>query len=181
MAHLVNENTANDLVLYSNTQNPYRDLISLVGESPLLANALSATGALHYALLANGDFSPMPWPSDGPTATGTLLSPQEVEKVVTSSRPSSKVYEHFLKLKQRALRQLSRDLCDPVKRNDETTAAAIMVLALMDAIESGDEAWKYHLEGAKKLLNNRQQGSDAGRSREIIGWLDTLTIDGCLM
>lgn len=171
-------------MLYSNTQNPYRGLVSLVGDSPLLANALSATGALHYALLADGDFSPMPWSSGEPTTTGTLLSPQEVEKAVTSSmsrRPSSKVYEHFLGLKQRALRQLSLDIRDPVKRNDDKTGAAIMVLALMDAIESGDEAWKYHLEGAKKLLSNRQHGFDAGRSREIIGWLDTLTIDGCLM
>ncbi|BCR84807.1 Zn(II)2Cys6 transcription factor [Aspergillus chevalieri] len=179
-----NKKTAGDLVLYSNTQNPYRDLISLVGESPLLANALSATGALHYALLADGDFSPMPWSTGEPTANGTLLTPKEVEREVTSSmsrRPSSKVYEHFLGLKQRALRQLSQDICDPVKRNDDKTAAAIMVLALMDAIESGDEAWKYHLEGAKNLLNSRQHGFDASRSQEILGWLDTLTVDGCLI
>ncbi|OJJ87438.1 Zn(II)2Cys6 transcription factor [Aspergillus glaucus CBS 516.65] len=179
-----NEKTAADLVLYANTQNPYRDLISLVGESPLLANALSATGALHYALLADGDFSPMPWSTGEPSANGTLLTPKEVEREVTSSmsrRPSSKAYEHFLGLKQRALRQLSQDIRDPVKRNDDKTAAAIMVLALMDAIESGDEAWKYHLEGAKNLLNSRQHGFDASRSQEILGWLDTLTVDGCLI
>lgn len=181
---IVNEKTAADLVLYANTQNPYRDLISLVGESPLLANALSATGALHYALLADGDFSPMPWSTGEPGANRTLLTPKEVEREVTSSmsrRPSSKVYEHFLGLKQRALRQLSQDIRDPVKRNDDKTAAAIMVLALMDAIESGDEAWKYHLEGAKNLLNSRQHGFDASRSQENLGWLDTLTVDGCLI
>jgi len=181
---IVNKKTAGDLVLYSNIQNPYRDLISLVGESPLLANALSATGALHYALLADGDFSPMPWSTGEPTTNGTLLTPKEVEREVTSSmsrRPSSKVYEHFLGLKQRTLRQLSQDIRDPVKRNDDKTAAAIMVLALMDAIESGDEAWKYHLEGAKNLLNSRQHGFDASRSQEILGWLDTLTVDGCLI
>lgn len=117
-------------------------------------------------------------------AAGAPLSAQEVEKAITCSmsrRPSSKVYEHFLGLKQRTLRQLSLDLRDPIKRNDDKTAAAIMVLALMDAIESGEEAWKYHLEGAKKLLNNRQQGPGAGTSREIVGWLDSLTIDGCLL
>lgn len=176
-----NQTTVNDLVLYANTQNPYRGLISLVGESPLLANALAATGAVHYALLANSDFSPMPWSAGAdPTAIGVSLDPQEVEKEVTRSmshRPKSKVYEHFLGLKQRTLRQLSLDLQDPIKRNDDKTAAAIMVLALMDAIESGEEAWKFHIEGAKKLLSNRPpEASGSGTSKEIAVWLDSLIL-----
>lgn len=174
-----NQTTVNDLVLYANTQNPYRGLISLVGESPLLANALAATGAVHYALLANSDFSPMPWSEGDPMAIGVSLSAQEVEKSVTRSmsrRPTSKVYEHFLGLKQRTLRQLSLDLQDPIKRNDDKTAAAIMVLALMDAIESGEEAWKFHIEGAKKLLSNRPQASGSNTSKEIAVWLDSLIL-----
>ncbi|KNG81597.1 C6 finger domain protein Acr-2, partial [Aspergillus nomiae NRRL 13137] len=172
------------LAFYSNVRNPYRDLTVLVGDSPVLAHALAATGALHYALLASCDFSPTPWLSDGASVTGALPSPQDVEKAVISSmsrRPASKFYEQFLKLKQRTLRQLSLDLQDPLKQNDTKTLAVIMVLALMDAIESGDGAWKYHLEGVKKLLMRRQSKSPSSPTQRMIDWLDAFVLDGCLV
>lgn len=172
------------LTLYSSVQNPFRDLTLLVGDSPVLAHALAATGALHYAILANSDFSPMPWSSDGTALTSALLSPQDVEQAVISTisqRPASKVYEHFLTFKHRALRQLARDVGDSVMRNDTRTLAAIMVLALMDAIESGDGAWKYHLEGAKKILKVRQRGSSPAQANGMMEWLDTFAVDGCLL
>ncbi|PWY90153.1 C6 finger domain protein Acr-2 [Aspergillus heteromorphus CBS 117.55] len=177
-----NQNLANYLTLYSEARNPFRDLIPLVGDSPLLSHVLAATGALHYAILANGDFSLAPWISDGPSATDPVLSPEEVERAVIGSmsqRPPSKVYEHFLGLKQRALQQLSQDIQDPVLRNDNRTLAAIMVLALMDAIESGDGAWKYHLEGAKKLLKGRQEQGTPRHS--VVKWLEDFAVDGILL
>ncbi|KAI9928919.1 hypothetical protein ASPWEDRAFT_372411 [Aspergillus wentii DTO 134E9] len=178
-----NQYLINDLVLYPNMGNPYRELLALVGDSPVLAHALSATGALHYSLMANEDFSPMPWSNDA-TPNGKQLSPQEVENLAINSmrrRPISKVYEHFLGFKQRALHQVSQDISDPVMRNDNRTLAAIMLLSLMDAIESGDGAWKYHLEGAKKLIKSRQNDSDRSQARGIIDWLDTFAVDGCLI
>ncbi|PYH93637.1 C6 finger domain protein Acr-2 [Aspergillus ellipticus CBS 707.79] len=180
-----NQNLANYLTLYSEARNPFRDLIPLVGDSPLLSHVLAATGALHYAILANGDFSLAPWISDVPSASGSVPSSEEVEKAVMGSlsrRPASKVYEHFLGLKQRALQQLSQDIQDPVLRNDNRTLAAIMVLALMDAIESGDGAWKYHLEGAKKLLKGRQdQVTSAPTHSVVVKWLEDFAVDGILL
>ncbi|GKZ78820.1 hypothetical protein AnigIFM56816_002649 [Aspergillus niger] len=179
-----NQNLANYLTLYSETGNPYRDLIPLVGDSPLLAHVLAATGALHYAILASGDFSLTPWLSEGSPADRTSLSPEEVEKSVITSmsrRPSSKVYEHFLGLKQRALGQLSSDIQDPVLRNDNRTLAAITVLALMDAIESGDGAWKFHLEGAKKLLKGRQEQGASSPPQCLAKWLEDFAVDGILL
>jgi hypothetical protein len=178
-----NQHLVSYLALYSDVRNPYRDLTFLVGDSPLLAHALAATGALHHAILTNLEFS-LPWSSDAAGDGGTALSSEEVERAVISSmarRPSSKDYEHFLGFKQRALRQLSLDICDPVMRNDNRTLAAIMVLALMDAIESGDGAWKYHLEGAKKLLKSRQQSESPIQAQGMMNWLDTFAIDGCLL
>ncbi|PYH45547.1 Zn(II)2Cys6 transcription factor [Aspergillus saccharolyticus JOP 1030-1] len=176
---------ANYLTLYSNGQNPYRALIPLVGDSSLLANVLSATGALHYAILANEDFSPGPWNAES-AAPGTLLSSEDIEQAVIGSvsrRPASKVYEHFLGFKQRALQQLSQDIQDPVMRHDNRTLAAIMLLALMDAFESGDGAWKYHLEGAKKLLKTRQQrnSQQSLATQGLVSWLDDFAIDGILI
>ncbi|KAL5365442.1 fungal-specific transcription factor domain-containing protein [Aspergillus floccosus] len=179
-----NENLVGYLTLYSSVQNPFRDLTLLVGDSPVLAHALAATGALHYAILANSDFSPMPWSSDGTALTSAPLSPQDLEQAVISTisqRPASKVYEHFLTFKHRALHQLARDVGDSVMRNDTRTLAAIMVLALMDAIESGDGAWKYHMEGAKKILNVRQRGSNPAQANGMMEWLDTFAVDGCLL
>lgn len=164
--------------------NPFRQLTPLVGESPVLAYALAATGALHYAILANCDFSPTPWANGGTALTETRLSPQDVEKAVVSSmcrRPASKTYEHFLGFKQRTLNQLSRDLHDPSKRTDNRTLATIMILALMDAIESGDGAWKYHLEGAKQLLSSRGFEHNPLSKPSITDSLDTFAIDGCLL
>lgn len=175
-----NQNLVGYLVLYPEIQNPYRDLTSFVGDSPVLAHALTATGALHYALLYHEEFSPAPW-SPGRSST-TSLSLQELESAVTNSvsrRPASKVYEHFLAFKQRALGQLSLDIRDPARQNDDRTVAAILVLALVDAIESGGGAWKYHLEGAKNLLKCREYGPQASRAREIVH--NTFAIDGCLM
>lgn len=167
----------NYLVLYPNIKNPYRDLLALVGDSPVLAHAISATGALHYAILYHDDSSPAPWSS---AATMPL---EELENAVTSSvtrRPAAGVYEDFLAFKQRALRQLYLDIGDPTRQNDDRTVAAIIVLALLDAIESGGGSWKYHLEGAKKLLQSRESDTSAS-AREIIGGLDTFAVDGCLM
>ncbi|KAF7156613.1 hypothetical protein CNMCM6106_000903 [Aspergillus hiratsukae] len=178
-----NQHLVSYLALYSDVRNPYRDLTFLVGDSPVLAHALAATGALHHAILTNLEFS-LPWSKDATGDGGTALSSEEVERAVVSSmarRPSSKEYEHFLGFKQRALRQLSLDIGDPVMRNDNRTLAAIMVLALMDAIESGDGAWKYHLEGAKKLLKSRQQSKSPNQAQGMMDWLDTFAIDGCLL
>ncbi|KAF9893091.1 hypothetical protein FE257_012502 [Aspergillus nanangensis] len=179
-----NQNLVNYLTLYSNVQNPFRDLTLLVGDSPVLAYALAATGALHYSILANSDPSPMPWSSDGNAITSAASSPEDAETAVISTisrRPSSKVYEHFLGLKQRALHQLAQDIGDPILRNDTRTLASIMVLALMDAIESGGGAWIHHLEGARKLLTIRQREQTPSQASGMIDWLDTFAIDGCLL
>lgn len=164
--------------------NPFNQLTPLVGESPVLASALAAMGALHYAILANYDFSPTPWSNGGTALTETRLSPEDVEKAVVSSmcrRPASKTYEHFLGFKQRTLHQLSQDLYDPSKRTDNRTLATIMMLALMDALESGDGAWKYHLEGAKQLLSSRGLENNTLAKKSITNSLDTFAIDGCLL
>ncbi|KAI9043693.1 Zn(II)2Cys6 transcription factor [Aspergillus affinis] len=179
-----NQHLVGYLALYSHVNNPFRQLTPLVGESPVLAHALAATGALHYAIVANYDFSPTPWSNGGAALTETRLSPEDVEKAVVSSmcrRPASKTYEHFLGFKQRTLHQLSQDLHDPSKRTDNRTLATIMILALMDAIESGDGAWKYHLEGAKQLLSSRGSENNPLAKQSMTDSLDTFAIDGCLL
>ncbi|KAL5000263.1 fungal-specific transcription factor domain-containing protein [Aspergillus recurvatus] len=178
-----NQNLAEYLTLYSNVKNPFRDLIPLVGDSPVIAHSLAAMGALHYVILANGEFDPMPWPVERSSSSGIPFPPKEggpVELSTLARRSFTRVYEQFLGLKQRALHQLSRDISDPILRNDNKTLAAIMVLALMDAVESGRGAWKYHLEGAKKLLQSREHAKP-GQAQTMMDWLDDFATDGCLV
>ncbi|KAL4931181.1 Zn(II)2Cys6 transcription factor [Aspergillus undulatus] len=178
-----NQNLAGYLSLYSDVKNPFRDLIPLVGNSPVIAHSLAAMGALHYVILANGEFSPTPWPGESLSTTDMPSRPEDTGPAELSSlslRSFTRLYEQFLGLKQRALHQLSQDISDPVLRNDNKTLAAIMVLALMDAIESGHGAWKYHLEGAKRLLQNREHDK-SNQSQNMINWLDDFTTDGFLV
>ncbi|KAL4810033.1 fungal-specific transcription factor domain-containing protein [Aspergillus unguis] len=178
-----NQHLTGCLTLYSNVKNPFRDLIPLVSESPAIAHSLAAMGALHYVILANGDSSPVPWPGERLTASGIVSPPEDtgpVELSALSRRSVSTAYELFLGLKHRALHQLSRDISDPVSRSSNKTLAAIMLFALMDAIESGRGSWKHHLEGAKKLLQSREHDS-IGQTHNMMNWLDELATDGCLI
>ncbi|KAL5340099.1 fungal-specific transcription factor domain-containing protein [Aspergillus crustosus] len=178
-----NQNLAGYLTLYSDVRNPFQDLIPLVGNSPVIAHSLAAMGALHYMILANGEFSPMPWPVER-FSTSDVPSPPEsagpADLGSLSRRSCPTVYEHFLGLKQRALHQLSQDISDPALQSDNRTLAAIMVLALMDAIESGHGAWKFHLEGAKRLLQAREH-EKPNHAQTMMDWLDDFATDGCLV
>lgn len=181
LTHLDNQNMAEDFVVYDQTKNPWRDIIALVGNSPVLAHGLSAMGALHYSLMTNSDSSVMPWTSYDPTPGPSHMSPEEIESMMmpaSARRPTSQPYQHFLEFKQRTLGQLSKDLTNPEMQNDDRTLAAIVVLALLDLFESGSGAWSYHIEGAKKLLRSRPE-NELGKG--ILQGLETFAIDGCLM
>ncbi|KAJ5155858.1 Protein of unknown function DUF3468 [Penicillium capsulatum] len=176
-----NQYMVEDFVVYSESKNSWRDIIALVGHSPLLAHALTTLGALHYSLISSSDSAPMPWSSSNLATTNSLLSPGEIENMVTPAgarRPSTKAYQHFLEFKQRALNQLTKDLCSPVMQKDDRTLVAIVVLALLDLFESGSGAWSYHIEGAKKLLRSRPE-NELGQG--ILQGLETFAIDGCLI
>ncbi|KAJ5648190.1 hypothetical protein N7490_004562 [Penicillium lividum] len=174
------EYMTNDFLVYPQLKNPWRDMLALVGHSPLIANVLSAMGALHYSLISNSDSSMMPWSSHNPLTTNSLLSSEDIENMIipTSSRQTtSKTYHHFLEFKQVTLKQLSQDLVNPAKQNDEITLAAIVILALLDLFESGSGAWSYHIEGAKKIMRSRQNQLGQG----ILQGLEAVAIDGCLI
>ncbi|KAF7719733.1 Acriflavine sensitivity control protein [Penicillium ucsense] len=180
--HHYNQNMAHDFVVYRQSKNPWRNIIPLVGESPLLAHALCAMSAVHYSLMLDSDSSQMPWSSNNPlTRKGTPLSPNDLQALVfpaSQRRSSSQAFQHFLEFKQRTLHQLSKDLRNPVMQRDDRTLAAIVVLALVDVFESGSGAWSYHIEGAKKLLRDRPENHPGQR---ILDDLETFAIDGCLI
>lgn len=170
-----------DFVVYSQSKNSWRDIIALVGQSPLLAHALTTMGALHFSLISSSDSAKMPWSPHNLATTNSLLSPEETDNIIMpagSRRPSTRAYQHFLEFKQRTLNQLTKDLGNPVMQRDDRTLAAIVVLALLDLFESGSGTWSYHIEGAKKLLRSRPENKPG---QGFLQGLETFVIDGCLM
>ncbi|KAJ9197545.1 transcriptional regulator family: Fungal Specific TF [Paecilomyces variotii] len=178
-----NQRCVHDLALYDKVKNPYRDLIPLVAQSRVLSDVLAAVGAVHYASISHAEGSSILVASGMPVISGPGLPFQDNETSATalSQGPSSQAFEHFLRFKHRALRQLSLDLLDPITRNDDKTVAGILVLVLLDAMESGSGAWKFHLEGAKNLLRSRQDSMSDSNMRRIVEGLDTFVIDSCLI
>jgi len=179
--HHYNQYMAEDFVVYAGSQNAWREIISLVGDSPLLAHALSSMGALHYSLTTTTESSTMPWSKQNLLTPDTQLTPEDIESFISptgAKRVPSKAFQHFLEFKQRTLGQLSKDLSNPLAQKDDRTLAAIIVLALLDLFESGSGAWSYHIEGAKKLLRDRPE-DELGQG--IIRGLESFAVDGCLM
>ncbi|CRG92602.1 Acriflavine sensitivity control protein acr-2 [Talaromyces islandicus] len=174
-----NLHCAQALCLYDKVRNPYRELISYIGESPVLTDSLAAIGAIHHAYMCSNEYQFSSSSDNEATEMhGSLLSLGR-HPVSFSAQPSNaKAFSHFLSLKQRALRQLSIDVSHASTRNDDRTIAAIFVLILLDALESGNGAWKYHLEGAKSILRDRLLTANHSATTEGI---DTFVIDSCLI
>ncbi|OKL60434.1 hypothetical protein UA08_03998 [Talaromyces atroroseus] len=151
--------------LYDAVKNPYRELFPYISNSPLLANSLAAIGAIEFAYMSN---------DDGQSVGGSAKPDMALVKPL-----NSQAYEHFLRFKQRALRQLSTEVSrHPLTRIDDRTLAAIFVLILLNMIESGDTAWMYHLEGAKNILRGRL--SDVN-SLPLTSGIESFVVDSCLI
>lgn len=165
--------------MYDGVKNPYRGLIPFVEGAPVLTETLAAVGALHYAYLSSNNklLRLRPPRRD---SLDTDSGGAQHECLPLSLENSSVAYEHFLSLKQQALRSLSLNISDESLRHDDRTVASILVLILLDVIESGNGAWKYHLEGAKNLLKSRQDTNAASMGR-VIEELDTFIVDNCLV
>lgn len=119
-------------------------------------------------------------PSQDPTI-------QLVAKDLPESLSISPAYEHALRFKHRALRSLSNSLHNPAERADDRIPAGILMLILLDSLESGGGAWRSHLEGAKSLFQSRGQASALGQdfngsqAGTLIEGLANFVIDNCVL
>ncbi|KAF3398562.1 hypothetical protein F1880_006294 [Penicillium rolfsii] len=137
-----NERICQLFIVYDTERNPFRSLIPLGLENPVLMKALLALAARHH--VNNGQSF---------HETGSPTSPQ----LITANR-------HALAFKHQAMEALSKSLADPELSKQDTTVASIFLLVFLDLLESGSDGWNYHLEGAKNLIASTypQSGSQAG-------------------
>ncbi|KAK2766789.1 hypothetical protein FQN54_006103 [Arachnomyces sp. PD_36] len=180
------------LVVYDTCDNPYRKLIPLISSFPLLADAIAASSACHYAFndISNQNLSVLPPISESSWAFPATPSQDPTVQLVAKDLPESlaisPAYEHTLRFKHRALHRLSESLNDPIKRADDRTPAAILLLIMLDSLESGGGAWRSHLEGAKTLLQDRSRVSalaqrpDGAQTHAMVKELVSFVIDTCV-
>ncbi|KAJ5359489.1 uncharacterized protein N7496_011902 [Penicillium cataractarum] len=146
-----NERICELFIVYDTERNPFRSLIPLGLENPVLMKALLALAARHHVNKGQSFHEP-----ESPT------SPQ----LVTANR-------HALAFKHQAMEALSKSLADPKISKQDTTVASIFLLVFLDLLESGSDGWNFHLEGAKNLIastypqNDSQAGINHGPGQTV--------------
>ncbi|KAF7183562.1 hypothetical protein CNMCM7691_003841 [Aspergillus felis] len=117
-------------IVYDSNHNPFRNLISLAVKDPLLLSAVLALAARHRAnegQTFNGVEAPVPW--------------------MDNAQQDALVFKH------QAIQGLSQIIGDPGSCRTDSTVASIFLLIFLDLVESGNDRWNVHLEGAKALLS----------------------------
>lgn len=124
-------------------QNPFRDLMSTVGTSPLLLKSMLAAAARHITNLteSSSTFSPI-WASNTP----------ETKHQLQSMAKSSRYHAYWYK--QAALAQLRDDLktSKGTAFEKDVIVASISLFIWIDLLEAGKNTWRVHLEGMKGLV-----------------------------
>lgn len=133
MAHRVidDREVCKDLVLHDlPTQNPFRNLLPLSGDYPVLQHIIVAIAALRLANVT------------------------EERPLTRDARrgPSSEAYKDALVAKHRALRLLSEALTNSDSTNSDVVLASIMLFIKFELLDSGRDGWRFHTEGARQLM-----------------------------
>lgn len=124
-----------DLVLHDlPSSNPFRDLIVMSGNHPVLQHIIIANSALH---LANA------------TLQGSLRR--------TRPSRSLEIYNTALSAKHGALLYLSEALTHRHSMNSDVILASIMLFIMFELLDSGTNDWRFHIDGARQLMIYLQQ------------------------
>lgn len=146
------------IVVFDGIRNPFRQLIPLIGNSKAMVQTIMAISACHSIHEISG-----------------LPVVPTINKLELSSRTEvpdlnpSRTYLHY---KNQALRFLSDDLANSKRSAESSTLATVILLMVLDLIESGAGSWSIHLEGAKRLM---AAGVGKGATDLLSDALDGLT------
>ncbi|KAK1145564.1 hypothetical protein N8T08_004122 [Aspergillus melleus] len=133
------ENICRLFIVYDSDRNPFRSLISLALDDPVLLKASLALAARHRANAGRSFYQ-----LDEPTPSTLADSHRDA-----------------LAFKYQAVQGLSRALKDNTKQKKHTTVAAAFLLIFLDLLESGSDKWNFHLEGAKSLITLDRPSPDS--------------------
>jgi hypothetical protein len=145
VAHHVKDDrkVCKDLVLLDlPKQNPFRDLLPVSGDHPVLQHIIIANSALHLANTTKEG----PWTRDARRG------------------PSLEAYKDALVAKHRALRLLSEALPSSDSINSDVILASIMLFIKFELLDSGRNGWRFHTEGARQLMAYLRQNGKSESS-----------------
>ena len=145
-------------MLVDGLQNPYRDVISLVGTSKAVVNAIMAVASCHATHSKAG------YP--------VFLNPaSRAFDVSTVSEINRSVM-----FKQKTLVCLADATLEPLQTSKASILASIILLMLLELYEGGAGTWSVHLEGAKQRLDAGTANNGIHSPRMIQNILEELVM-----
>jgi hypothetical protein len=138
-----------DLVIYDGPGgNPIRDLIPATVAYPSLLQIILANSAFHVFNIVRDPMAN----SSYQTNDGESM-PTYYRSIGKYGGPLKSSYSDALVAKQQALSLLAQSITDVNPSNIDIVLTAILFFINYDLIESGQDKWRVHMEGARKLIN----------------------------
>ena len=128
--------------------NPIRDLIPTVSNSPLLLQIILANSAFHIFNISRELVESSTYQSEQKPCLVAYY-----RDVSQFGGPLKSSYRDALVAKQSALSLLAQSVASVSESNIDLILVVILLFVNYDLIESGKDKWKVHMEGARKLIN----------------------------
>jgi hypothetical protein len=138
-----------DLVIWDGPgQNPIRDLIPATAAHPLLLQIILANSAFHVFNITQDPVGKSPYQQNRKPC---LLA--YYQSVSRFGGPMKSSYADALVAKQHALSYLAQSVASVNESNIDLILVVILLFINYALIESGQDKWKVHMEGARRLID----------------------------
>ncbi|KAF4843947.1 Acriflavine sensitivity control protein acr-2 [Colletotrichum siamense] len=141
-----------NFVLYDTpNDNPFRDLIAMAYQQPILLQAIIASAALHMSNAYQQSSSSLSILTTRASTQGsTSLASSLSIGPYTTSHPET--FHDALRAKQRALCLLKSALENTASVDVDVTLAVVLLLIGFELIDSGRSPWVFHINGARTII-----------------------------
>ena len=147
---IVATDVCRDLVLYDVPKhNPFRELIPLTHQHPILLQVIIANSALHMSNVCQRSLVSDTTPVSFRQRTSLLVSPCSS----SSTMKNLESYNDALAAKQRALYLLKSALSSIYSVGIDVTLAVVLLFIELELIDSGRDSWRYHINGARTIID----------------------------
>lgn len=147
--NIVASNVCKDLVLYDIPKhNPFRELIPLTHQHPVLLQIIIANSALHMSNACQKSLVLDTTAFSLRHRTSLLGSPCSSSSAI--QQPES--FNDALAAKQRALYLLKSALTSIAAVDIDVTLAVVLLFIEFELIDSGRDDWRYHINGAGMII-----------------------------
>ncbi|KAI9742851.1 MAG: hypothetical protein M1818_003580 [Claussenomyces sp. TS43310] len=138
-----------DFVLYDMPKhNPFRELIPLTHQHPVLLHIIIANSALHMSNACQKSFA---LDAAGfPLRHRTSLPGSPCSS--SSAMQQLEYHNDALAAKQRALHLLKTALTSISSADIDVTLAVVLLFIEFELIDSGRDNWRYHINGARSII-----------------------------